>query len=148
MTLSPTVLASRETREFVEGGSFDGVDLRGSDLTGLRVEYAKWTNCDFREADFEDFRCMNGNLSNGRWEGAALLNAMMMDVSLVGGVFDGCLMERASFPACDYIAVRQPVDSNGDLGPVSAYDFVDSPPDTSGTTSAPSTPSPPSGPSP
>ena len=65
MTLSPTVLASRETREFVEGGSFDGVDLRGSDLTGLRVEYAKWTNCDFREADFEDFRCMNGDLSNG-----------------------------------------------------------------------------------
>ena len=100
--LSPEILATRETGDFAYGGVLERADLRGANLAALRLEDPSWTGCDFRDASFEDFRCMGGNLSQGRWEGAALGGARMMDVAFASGVFDGCWMERGVFPACDF----------------------------------------------
>ena len=106
--LTSAVISSRETQAFVRAEPVSRASFRNANLSGLRLEDTEWTECDFSEADFVDFRCRSCAFDRSRWVGAALDEAMMMDTTITEGVFDDILWRNGMLTAssCDGASFR------------------------------------------
>ncbi|HTQ07110.1 MAG TPA: pentapeptide repeat-containing protein [Polyangiaceae bacterium] len=107
----------RGTQRFAKKGNAARCDLRGADLTHIRVERWDVNHADLREADLDDFRARDSDFEGANFVGAACGGAMFFDCVLSGATFAGCLMQRCMISAsqCNHTMLEDAVLRGADL---------------------------------
>ncbi|WP_080400352.1 pentapeptide repeat-containing protein [Burkholderia ubonensis] len=85
----------------------DFIDLRESNLEGIKIIGAKFTNIDGKGANFCDANLRGATLEGVDMSDCLFLNADMSDIKAAGSIFHGCILDRAqltntSFELCDF----------------------------------------------
>ncbi len=93
-------LAVQGTQKFVKQGNASGRDLRGADLTDIRLERVDVSGADLRDADLANFRAVDVSFEGANFVGAAVVGARFHDCMLADANFAGCLMDQILLGAC------------------------------------------------
>jgi uncharacterized protein YjbI with pentapeptide repeats len=106
--IPPDWAAARGAQQFIQGSPGRGLNLRGADLSDIRVERVDLTGADLREADLEDFRALDCQFVGVNFIGAALKGARFFDCVMASANFSDCLMNGTMMSACSLMSSSMP----------------------------------------